>query len=205
MIRIKVCGITRLNDALTAVQYGACALGFNFYQESPRYIEPEAAAEIIRELPPFVSSVGVFVNATTEWINSVVKRSKIDSVQFHGDETPEFCTQFMEVKTIKAFRIKKEDDLSKLDEYSVSGYLLDAYHPELYGGSGLSFSWQILESLETTRPLIIAGGLKPDNVGQLLKNFEPYGVDVCSGIELEPGIKDHDAMKRFINNVIRKK
>jgi phosphoribosylanthranilate isomerase len=205
VIRIKICGITRTADAIAAVGYGACALGFNFYQDSPRYIEPEEAGNIIRQLPPFISAVGIFVNAMKDRIDSVIEKSNIDTVQLHGDETPEFCAQFSGVKIIKAFRIKKESDLARMEEYSVNGYLIDAYHPELYGGSGFCFPWEILESIKSSKPLIVAGGLTPSNVGRLLETFEPYGVDVCSGIELKPGIKDHDAMKKFIKIVGKKK
>lgn len=197
MIRLKICGITRLSDAQAAASLGASAIGFNFYQESPRYIEPETAGQIIRELPPFISAVGIVVNADADRIDDIIDRAHIDTLQFHGDETPEFCAQFERVRTIKAFRIKNEDDLTSITDYQTNGYLLDAYHPEQYGGSGISFSWDILASLDISNPVIIAGGITAKNVTQLLAHIRPYGIDVCSGVESAPGVKDHTAMRKL--------
>ncbi len=204
MIRTKICGITQLDDALCAIDCGACALGFNFYEKSQRYIEPKKAESIIKKVPPFVSLVGLFVNEQTEIIKRIVSQTGVDTIQLHGDESTDICQELEKLKIIKAFRIKSESDLTQLKKYNVMAYLLDSYHPKLYGGTGIPFEWNFLDGLNISKPIIIAGGLKPENIDVLLNAIVPYGIDVCSGVEISPGIKDHKLMKLLfdkINNI----
>lgn len=202
MIRVKICGITTIEDALFCIAEGVCALGFNFYLKSPRYIDPLKANEIIRQLPPFVSAVGLFVNEDINSVENIIKLSGIDTVQFHGDETADYCRHFKGIRIIKAFRIKKKDDMKIIFGYDVNGYLLDSYHPRLYGGTGLAFSWDILKSLSNKDRIIVAGGIKPDNVANLLQNVTPYGIDICSGVEKKPGLKDKTKIKEMMKIVV---
>lgn len=202
MIRVKICGITRLQDAQTAIRYGASALGFNFYPKSSRYISPENALHIIRQLPPFVSVVGLFVNEKEQVVREIVDLCGLETVQFHGDESPEFCNHFGMCRVIKVFRVKGRDDLDQCADYTVSGYLLDSFDPAQYGGTGFAFSWGILKSLDQSlwkdRALIIAGGINESNVDLLLQQIVPYGIDVCSGVEQSPGIKDLELVKKLM-------
>lgn len=184
---------------MTAVEAGADALGFVFYDKSPRCIAPENAAEIIRALPPFVTVVGLFVNADIEMLNSTAERCGLDLVQLHGDETPEFCSM-VNRRVIKVFRVKDGQSLDPIKDYHVAGYLLDAYSPQVYGGSGLTFNWDIARDAKKFGPVILAGGLTPDNVRQAVETVEPYAVDVSSGVEASPGKKDPVKVKLFIEN-----
>ena len=157
MVRVKICGITNTEDALCAVQEGADALGFVFYEKSPRFVFPEQAASIIKELPPFVQAVGLFVNADRAFVNATVEQCGLDMLQFHGDESPEFCA-LAPRRVIKAFRIKDIASLDPIKNYRVAGYLLDAYSPKEYGGTGLIFNWEIALSAGEYGPIILAGG-----------------------------------------------
>ncbi|MFC1854961.1 phosphoribosylanthranilate isomerase [Thermodesulfobacteriota bacterium] len=197
MMRVKICGITNISDAEFCVEHGADALGFVFYKKSPRYITPLKACEIIKRLPPFVMSVGLFVNETKELVNEISKMCGLDILQFHGDEPAEYVNGFS-MKTIKAFRVKDTIDESTFKDYDVSAYLLDAYTSNLYGGSGESFSWDLLSGRTFSRPVILAGGLTVDNVADAVKSVKPYAVDVSSGVEREKGVKDHEKVKKFI-------
>jgi phosphoribosylanthranilate isomerase len=195
-VRIKICGITRVEDALLAVEAGADALGFVF-AESPRRITPEAAAGIIRELPPFVQSVGLVVNADPRPILEVCP---LDLIQFHGEEPPEAVAS-APCRAIKAFRVRRKDDLSALDRYpNVAAFLLDAYVPGLAGGTGHRFPWELatIARSRTPRPIIVAGGLTPENVAECVRATTPYAVDVSSGVEQEPGRKDPERLRAFI-------
>jgi phosphoribosylanthranilate isomerase len=196
MVKIKICGITNLEDALTAAELGADALGFNFFRESPRSITPEKAAEIIFQLPPFVTAVGVFVNETEERVREIQKTG-ISVLQFHGDETPEFCERF-EGHVIKAFQIKDKESLHSIVHYSVSAVLLDAHKEGLRGGTGTTFDWDLAKQVASARRLVLAGGLTPDTVAKAIKTVRPYAVDVAGGVEKAKGIKDHVKMKKFI-------
>jgi phosphoribosylanthranilate isomerase len=196
-VKVKVCGITRLEDAVAAAEAGADAVGFIFHKESPRYISPEDAATIARTLPPFLTTVGVFVNYPKSEVRDILLQSGLDVAQLHGDEDPGYCSMFPRV--IKALRIDGPHDIDKLKDYScVSAFLLDAYHPDAHGGTGLSFDWDI--AARVTQRIILAGGLTPDNVQKAVSQVLPYGVDVSSGVEEAPGIKDHDKIRRFIKN-----
>lgn len=196
-VRIKICGITNLGDALKVVEYGADALGFVFYNGSPRYIQPEKAAEIIRGLPPFVSKVGVFVNEAPHEILRIASLTGIDTIQLHGDEKPESIVY--PHKIIKAIRVRELIDLEPLKEFKrVDAFLLDTYTPEAFGGTGQIFNWDIAVEAKRFGRVILAGGLTPDNIERAIRWVHPYGVDVSGGVEKEKGIKDHKKLKAFI-------
>lgn len=196
-MKVKICGITRLEDALAAAEYGADALGFVFYRKSPRYIEPELAAEIIKQLPPFVTPVALFVNEPEEAVRDILHLTGINVVQFHGDESPDYvslCPQ----RVIKAIRVKDESTLKPLAGYEVSAFLLDSYSPDAYGGTGKKFDWQVIKETGSVKRIILAGGLNADNVAYAVKLVRPYGIDASSGLESSLGIKDHEKVKAFI-------
>jgi phosphoribosylanthranilate isomerase len=197
MVRVKICGITNLDDALLAVDAGADALGFVFHAKSPRWIVPEQAAEIIKALPPFVLTVGLFVNAGLDFVNATAANCCLDRVQLHGDESPAFCAQVVR-PVIKVFRIKDMASLDLIAGYRVAGYLLDAYSPQAYGGTGLTFNWDIAKEARKFAPIILAGGLTPDNVRQAVETVGPFAVDVSSGVEASPGRKDPVKVREFI-------
>jgi phosphoribosylanthranilate isomerase len=202
MIKIKICGITNIDDAMASVGLGADALGFNFYKKSPRYIEPEKAAEIIAQLPPFIVPIAIFVNEREEKILETLKTSCIHGVQFHGDETPEFCQRFGN-HVIKAFQVKDKESLKHMSHYRVSAYLLDSYREGVRGGTGETFDWHLAVVAKTFGRIILAGGLNPENVAEAVKLVQPYGVDVAGGVEREKGIKDHGKLRKFITEVRR--
>jgi phosphoribosylanthranilate isomerase len=197
MTKVKICGITNLDDALAAVEFGADALGFNFVPNTPRYIEPPQAAEISAQLPPFVTIVGVFVDAAIEDIKLIAAQCKLDVLQLHGKEPPDFCRQFNR-RVIKAFRIKHQDSLTVLPRYTVSAYLLDTYVKGAMGGTGVTFDWKLAADAKRYGLVLLAGGLNPENVASAIQAVHPYGVDVSSGVEAEPGKKDHGKLKHFI-------
>lgn len=202
MIKIKICGITNLDDALAAANFGADALGFNFYKKSPRYIEPEKAADIIAQLPPIIMPVGVFVNEREEKIREAQGTTCIQTVQLHGDESPEFCQRFG-ARVIKAFQVKDKETIKHMAHYHVGAFLLDSYRNGQRGGTGATFDWHLAVVAKTFGRIILAGGLTPENAAEAVKLVQPYGVDVASGVEREPGIKDHQKMKKFITEVRR--
>ncbi len=195
-VRVKICGVTRLSDALDAVRFGADALGFNFWPKSKRYCEPEAAAEIISRLPPFVVTVGVFVNQSRSHIQRVVARSGISTVQLHGDEAPELAPALSR-PVIRALRVESKASLDEMARWSASAFLLDTPTAG-FGGSGKTFDWRLVKGAGKKAPILLAGGLNPANVADAVKQVRPYGVDVASGVESAPGIKDSKKMRRFI-------
>jgi phosphoribosylanthranilate isomerase len=198
MVQVKICGITSVEDAQAAVDAGADALGFVFYPPSPRYVTPEQADQIIRTLPPFVTTVGLFVDVTLDTVNATAVRCGLDRIQLHGHETAEFCHQVTR-PVIKAFRIKNAESLTPLPGYKVSAYLLDAYvDGALPGGTGASFAWELAARVKPYGPVILAGGLTPENVEVAIAQTHPYGVDVSTGVERAPGIKDHGKVRQFI-------
>jgi phosphoribosylanthranilate isomerase len=197
-VKVKICGITRCEDALTAVEAGADALGFMFYQASPRFITHERTAEIIRALPPFVAKVGVFVDATEDAIRRAVTECGLDTLQFHGTESPEFCRKF-ELKVMKAFRIKDSASLKALPAYDREAWLLDSFVPGQPGGTGATFNWDLAAQAKALGgPIILAGGLTPENVAEAVRRVRPYGVDVSSGVESEPSKKDTEKVWSFV-------
>ena len=200
ILKVKICGITNYQDAVAAMDMGADLLGFNFYPKSPRYITPENAADIINKLPGFIDTAGVFVNATAEEINNTENTCHLNWIQLHGDEDPEFCRLFLShnVKTMKAIRVKTQTDIKQAESFFTDAILLDAFDPQKYGGTGLTFDWNIIGHIG--KRVFLAGGINPDNAAQAVK-FGVYGIDVCSGIESEPGKKDHKKMKKLFKNI----
>jgi phosphoribosylanthranilate isomerase len=200
--KVKICGLTRLPDALAAVEAGADALGFMFFEGSKRFLQPADAAKIIHALPPFVAKVGVFVNASADTVRATVAECGLDTLQFHGEETPEFCRQFAPLKVIKAFRIQNAESLKPLPDYAVDAWLLDSHVPGQRGGTGEKFNWELAaQAKELGRPVILAGGLTPENVADAVQQVWPFGVDVSSGVETGPGQKDVKLVGRFVGIV----
>lgn len=197
-VRVKICGITNINDAVAAVDFGADALGFVFYRGSPRHISRKAAEDIVRRVAPFVSTVGVFVDEKPEQIEETVTATGIDVIQLHGDEPPDACRFTRRI--IKAIRVKTLQSLDPLIHYKdrVSAFVLDTFTPEGFGGTGLVFNWDIAAYAKQFGRIILAGGLTADNIAEAIKRVSPYGVDVSSGVELEKGKKDYKKMKLFI-------
>lgn len=196
--RVKICGITDLADALDAIAAGASALGFVFYKPSPRYVSPQLAADIIRQLPPFVTTVGLFVNASQAEVIQVLEQTGIDLLQFHGDEPEVFCRGFAR-PYIKAFRVRPGlDVMQQVALYpSARGVLLDAYRPGVPGGTGEVFDWALIPA--TLAPqVILAGGLNADNVAEAISQVTPYAVDVSGGVEAAPGRKDRARINAFM-------
>ena len=197
MVRVKICGITSLGDALMAVEAGADALGFVFHEESPRHVTLEQAAGIIAGLPPFVQSVGLFVNRPPEYVNETAAHCRLDLVQLHGDEPPELCDA-VERRVIKAFRVRDSASIEPVRHYRVAAHLLDAWSPAAYGGTGHTFNWEIAKRCKSFGTLVLAGGLTPENVAEAVAAVGPYAVDVSSGVESAPGRKDVARMREFI-------
>jgi len=200
IVKVKICGITNYDDAAAALDMGADLLGFNFYPESPRFIPPEKAIEIINKLPAFIDLAGIFVNASIDQIHETKNLCQLDWVQLHGDENPQFCRELLShnVKVMKALRVKDSSDIKKADEYFTDAILLDAFNPEKYGGTGITFDWNIIGHIG--KRVFLAGGINPDNAADAVK-LGVYGIDVCSGIESEPGKKDHKKMKKLFDNI----
>jgi phosphoribosylanthranilate isomerase len=197
-VRVKICGITSVEDALAAVEAGADALGFMFYERSPRYISTNTASAIKNALPPFVVRVGVFADATENVIRTATL-SGLNALQFHGNEPPEFIKRFSPITTIKAFRIQNAASLATLVAYNTSAWLLDSYTPAQLGGTGNTFNWDLAcQARKFGRPIILAGGLTPENVAEAVRKVRPYAVDVSSGVESSPGKKDHAKVAAFI-------
>lgn len=201
MVKIKVCGITNKEDALKAVVLGAWAIGFNFYKKSLRYINPRAAKGIIKTLPKKVIPVGVFVNDSEARVKRIAKLCGLKILQFHGDETPEFCKRFKGILTIKAIRLKDRESLRNADCYKTNFILFDAYQKDLFGGTGKSFDWSLLRNKKGLgSKMILSGGLNPENIGKAISSVKAYAFDVASGVERRPGKKCQRKMKRFFDN-----
>lgn len=200
-MRTKICGITSIVDAQAAVYFGADALGFVFYPPSPRYIQPDDAANIIHRLPPFVSCVGLFVNSDHKTLEKTISDTGIDLVQFHGDESEKLC-KLSPKPWIKVIRVGTKTDLeSEVNRYDgASSLLLDTDVPGSFGGTGKTFDWSLIPK-NIGKPIILAGGLKQGNVVAAVKLVSPYAVDVSGGVESEKGVKDHNKMKEFIKQV----
>ena len=197
-LKIKICGITNSADAETVVEAGADALGFMFFKDSPRFLTKETAKAIIRELPPFISKVGVFVNASRDEILRIIEATGIDTLQFHGDEAPEACGGFG-LKTIKAFRVQGKDMLQIMPRYDVDAWLLDSFVAGERGGTGHTFDWDLaVDAKSLGTPIILAGGLNPANIASAVARVDPYGVDVCSGVEASRGKKDPKLVAAFM-------
>ena len=202
MVKIKICGITNLEDALLAAELGADALGFIFFPQSPRKVAPETAREIIAQLPPFVASVGVFVDEAAAVLKELAARVGLDWVQLHGQESPEYCRSLGR-RVIKGFRIKDENSLRELEPYrdAVQAFLLDTYKKGQVGGTGEVFDWYLAREAKKFGQIILAGGLTPENVGQAIAIALPAAVDAASGTEAEPGRKDPAQLRAFFKAI----
>lgn len=200
IVKVKICGLTNYEDAAAALDMGADILGFNFYEKSPRFIKPENAVRIIDRLPAFIDTAGVFVNASLDHIHRTINTCQLNWVQLHGDETAQFCDllRSLNVKTMKAIRVKDQNDIDKAEQYFTDAILLDAFDPEKYGGTGLTFDWNIIGHIR--KRIFLAGGINPDNVVEAVEHGV-YGIDICSGIEKSPGKKDHKKMKMIFDNI----
>jgi len=202
-----MCGVTRPGDALVAVEAGVDALGFIFHPDSPRAIDPEQARLIIEELPPFVDTVGVFVDKKRKEVEEIIQYCHLNYAQLHGTESPKYCERLIRFaapcQVLKAFRVNENLKAETISPYEpfVKGYLLDTFNKQIEGGTGETFDWSLVDALALRRPLLLAGGLRPDNVREALTAIRPYGVDVNSGVESSPGIKDHALIEQFVLRV----
>lgn len=199
MTLVKICGITNIADAIEASKLGADMLGFVFYGRSKRYVGPDAVREIAGAIPCSVLKVGVFVDEDKDKARDIASRACLDALQFHGDETPEYCASFKAgYKVIKAFRLRDRADLKSINLYDVDLYLIDTYKSGEHGGTGEMFDWKILKDFHSLRPIILSGGLNPGNVARAILEAAPYGVDVSTGVERSPGEKDARLVSEFI-------
>lgn len=197
-VKIKICGITNLEDARAAAEAGADALGFMFYEKSPRAVSVETVEKISAQLSPFILRVGVFVNPEPDLVMAAIGRCGLNVLQFHGEEPSDFCTQFG-VMSMKAFRIRDTESLSEISSYRTDAYLLDSFVAGKAGGTGEKFNWDLaIEAKKFGKPFFLAGGLTPENVADAVRKVEPFAVDVSSGVEISPGKKDHPKIRDFI-------
>lgn len=205
--RIKMCGITRKKDAVAGIEAGLDALGFIFYEKSPRNVTSDFVRKVVADVPPFIDCVGVFVDRDRKEVEEIVEYCGLSHAQLHGKEKPKYCERLERFaspcRVIKAFRVGKKSSGSEFSPYDdvVRGYLLDTYVKDNAGGTGKTFDWNVIQGLNLQRPVILAGGLNPENVVQAIKSVKPYGVDVNSGVEVEPGIKDHSKLYDFVSKV----
>ena len=201
-VKTKICGITNYEDAEAVVAAGCDAAGFVFYKGSPRYISPEEARKIIRKMPAHIIKVGVFVNEKEELIRQIAEDCKLDMLQFHGNESKEFCKKFKNYRVIKSFRIKKRKDLKSILDYNVFAYLFDTFDKNKIGGTGKKFDWKLIRHIDgIRRPVFLSGGLSEKNIKKAISSVHPDWVDVSSSVEVKPGIKDHLKVKGFIEAV----
>ena len=198
--KVKICGITNYEDAKLAVDLGVDILGFNFYAKSPRHLTPDQASAVIVKLPGFVDVAGIFVNESADKIRQITDHCQINWVQLHGDESPEFCQSLLagNTRTMKALRVQSAEDIDRAEEYFTDAILLDAFHPDQYGGTGVKFDWNVVGHIN--KRVFLAGGINPDNAEDAVK-LGVYGIDVCSGVESRPGKKDHGKMKALFENI----
>jgi phosphoribosylanthranilate isomerase len=200
LVKVKICGITNLKDALASVAAGCDALGFVFYQKSSRYVIPQKAKDIIKQLPPHIIKIGVFVDAPEDRVKRIAKLCHLDILQLHGDESPEFCQKFKNYRIIKAFRIKDKIDLPNILRYRTFAYLFDTYVKSKIGGTGKEFNWRLLKNLSgIKKPIFLSGGLNEKNVQKAIKSVRPDWVDISSSVEIRPGEKNHKKVKNFIS------
>ncbi|MFH0913213.1 MAG: phosphoribosylanthranilate isomerase [Candidatus Omnitrophota bacterium] len=202
MVKVKICGITNLEDAFNSIEAGYDALGFIFYKKSPRYITPQKASQIIRHLPSDILKIGVFVNAQEKTIRRTAELCNLDMLQFHGDESPEFCARFKGYKIIKAFRLKNRIDTANILNYRTFAYLFDTFVKAKVGGTGKKFNWALLRHLGSFhKPVFLSGGLDAQNVLEAIEKVRPEWVDVSSSVEISPGKKDSKKVREFIKTV----
>jgi len=200
MTKIKICGITNISDVLAASELGADAIGFIF-AKSPRKVTATKVKKIVKRLPPFIFKVGVFVDEKASTVNRIIKECNLDFVQLHGSESPSYCKRIT-APVIKAFRMKDRASLKQISKYNVLAFLLDTYEKEMSGGTGKVFNWNLAKAAKRFgRPIILSGGLNPNNVARAIKKVRPYAVDVGSGVEAYPGKKSIRKLKSFIYKV----
>jgi len=203
-MKIKICGITNTEDARVAWESGADALGFILYAQSPRYVDPQIVKTIVSGLPPFIVSVGVFVNESSKTVQNIMEKCGLTYAQLHGDETPEYC-ETLDRPILKALRLKDRSSFLSLAEYrgraGVKGFVVDTFSESSYGGTGQTTDWSLAAEVAQAAPILLAGGLTPENVQEAIAQVHPYGVDVSSGVEVRPGKKDHDKVRAFIHAV----
>ncbi|MEW6101728.1 MAG: phosphoribosylanthranilate isomerase [Candidatus Omnitrophota bacterium] len=199
MVKVKICGLTNLEDARMAVNAGCDAIGFIFYKKSPRYIMPDKALEIVKQLPRQVIKIGVFVNSREKTVRKIARLCRLNMLQFHGDESSSFCLRFKKYKIIKAFRVKKRIPLEEIEKYKTFAYLFDTFVPDKIGGTGKKFDWRLIRHIEgLKRPVFLSGGLNGKNVQEAISTVHPHWLDASSSIEARPGKKDHRKVKEFI-------
>ena len=199
MVKVKMCGITNQEDLGKAVFYGAWAVGFVFHKKSPRYVSPSKARKLVEEMPPFITPVGVFVNLKERAVRDILKFTRINTVQFHGDEEPAYCKRFKEYKQIKAFRVSQDFNIKMVSKYKVDAYLFDTYQDAVFGGTGKIFNWDVIKGVKFDKPVILSGGLTAENAKEGVEAVKPYAVDVSSGMEKAPGIKDPKKIRAFMD------
>lgn len=205
-VKVKICGNTSYEDTALALDLGADAVGFIFYDKSPRHVAPATVHEIVRKLPPYAVKVGVFVNEfDIKVVRSIAQMCQLNVIQLHGGESPEYCARLSDFTIVKALRVSNDFDAAHVGHFNnVSAVLLDAYDADTYGGTGRLFDWSRAVSAKQYGPnIILAGGLNPENIGLAIKMVKPYGVDVCSGVESKPGLKDKQLMRSFLTEVER--
>ncbi len=202
MTRVKICGITSTQDAVAAMAAGADALGFVFVLDTPRYIRAEAAERIVAGLPPFLTTVGVFVNQALDEVLEIAARCRLQAVQLHGEE-PEEIARRIPVRVIKAIRVRNRESLRPVTTYPADAFLLDAFVEGKPGGTGSAFPWDLVAGITERAPIILSGGLRPDNVEAAIRRVRPYAVDVSSGVEVRPGEKDPQKVREFVAAVRR--
>lgn len=199
MVRVKVCGLTNIEDVKKAVYYGAWAVGFIFSKKSPRYVSPSRVRKMVEALPPFITPVGVFVDQSERAVRDICKFTRIRTVQFHGEEKPVYCKRFSDFKIIKAFRIGEYFPVDIIKKYKVDAFLFDTYQDGVEGGTGKTFDWDALKDQKIEKPVILSGGLNSRNIQQALDSVKPFAVDVSSGVEKSPGIKDPRLIRAFFD------
>ena len=202
-VRVKICGVRSIGEAEAAAEAGADALGFNFWPRSPRYVAPDAARDAVRQVSPFVASIGVFVNEDQRRIADIVSEVGLSAVQLHGDETPEFCAGLGSIRIIKAIRVSRDFDYALIKAFPVSMVLLDTGVKGSYGGTGQVFDWRVAVEAKRYARIILAGGLTIENVAEAIAMAQPTAIDVCSGVEAEPGRKDLNKLRDFMAEVAR--
>lgn len=205
--RIKMCGLTREKDIEAGINAGLDALGFIFYDKSPRNVSPDFVRSVVSKIGPFTDCIGVFVNREREEVEEIVEYCGLSHAQLHGNEDPKYCERVERFaspcRVIKAIRVSEDSTKEDFSQYTdvIHGFLLDTYSKGIAGGTGATFDWSIIPCLQLQRPIILAGGLDPDNVKDALQQVQPFGLDVNSGVELEPGIKDHGKLFEFVRRV----
>lgn len=203
MTQVKICGITNEEDALCAAACGADALGFIFYEPSPRYIAPENVLEIIKKLPAHIVVVGVFVNEAAENVKRISGSCGLDFIQLHGDESVEYCSGFAPETIIKAVHLRDENDVPNAFQYNAAAILVDSRDAGLYGGTGKTANWDLALKIKSKKPLILSGGLNEDNVGEAMEKVAPLALDINSGVEIKPGKKDHKKLAKIFDVIHR--